>query len=127
MTTGISLLLFKTKTSGIDITNLVEEIKWKGRKGSAARSLTAKIIDDDGCNHARSGVDVEEGHQCIFSYDGKELFRGIIMKTVQTDKKTMTFTAYDNGIYLSNNKDTFIYEDKTASEIFKMYVHVLDF
>lgn len=31
----------------------------------------------------------------------------------------MSFTAYDNGIYLSNNKDTFVYEDKTASDIFK--------
>lgn len=119
MESRISLLLFKTKTSGIDITNLVEEVKWKGRKGSAARNITVKIIDDDGYERVRSGIDVEEGHQCIFSYNEKELFRGIIMKTVQTDKKTMTFTAYDNGIYLSNNKDTFIYEDKTASEIFK--------
>ncbi|MDE6020798.1 MAG: hypothetical protein K2H01_07380, partial [Ruminococcus sp.] len=68
---------------------------------------------------ARSGIDGEDGHQCIFSYNEKELFRGIIMKTVQTNKKIMTFTAYDNGIYLSNNKDTFTYEDKTASEIFK--------
>ena len=31
----------------------------------------------------------------------------------------MSFTAYDNGIYLANNKDTFCYENKTATEIFK--------
>lgn len=119
MQSGISLYLFKSHTDGIDITNLVSEIKWKGRKGSAARSVTAKIIDDDGYKHARSGIDVEKGHQCILSYDGEELFRGMIMSETQSDKKTMNFTAYDMGIYLSNNKDTFIYEDKTADEIFR--------
>ena len=118
MLKGISLHLYKSQTEGIDITNLVNEIKWKGRKGGAARSLTAKIIDDDGYNHARSGIDVEKGHQCIFSYEGSELFRGIIMSETQSDKKVMSFTAYDNGIYLSNNKDTFVYENKTADEIF---------
>lgn len=118
MLKGLSLHLYKSQTEGIDITNLINEIKWKGRKGGAARSLTAKIIDDDGYNHARSGIDIEKGHQCIFSYDGTELFRGIIMAETQNDKKLMSFTAYDNGIYLSNNKDTFVYENKTADEIF---------
>ena len=119
MAAGISLLLFKSSTGGIDITNLVEQISWKGRKGSSSRSINVKIIDDDGYSHARSGIDVEKGHQCIFSYNGKELFRGIITDTSQNNNKIMSFTAYDNGIYLSNNKDTFVYEDKTASDIFK--------
>jgi len=77
------------------------------------------LIDDDGYNHARSGINVEEGHQCIFSYNGTELFRGIIMTQKQSHKKRMIITAYDNGIYLANNKDTFAYENKTASDIFK--------
>jgi hypothetical protein len=41
------------------------------------------------------------------------------MKTTQTNKKSMTFLAYDNGIYLANNKDTFTYENKTATDVFK--------
>ena len=28
------------------------------------------------------------------------------------------YTAYDNGIYLANNKDTFVYKNKTADEVF---------
>ena len=28
------------------------------------------------------------------------------------------FTAYDNGIYLANNKDTFVYKNKTADQVF---------
>lgn len=116
---AIRLLLYQSKSACSDITMLVQDIKWKGRKGSAARSLEVTILDDDGYHHARSGIDVEQGHQCIFYENSKELFRGIIMKTTQSQKKTMSFTAYDNGIYLSNNKDTFTYENKTADEVFR--------
>lgn len=118
MVKGISLILIKGEQA-YDITNLVEKVKWKGRKGSSSRSIDVTIIDDNGYKHARSGIDVEKGHQCLFSYDGSELFRGIIMSQTQTNRKRMRFTAYDNGIYLANNKDTFTYENKTASEIFK--------
>lgn len=119
MNEGLNLYLFKSGSSGIDITGLVESVKWKGRKSSFSRSVTVKLIDDDGYKHARSGIDVEQGHQCIFYCDGEECFRGIIMSETATQKKMLTFTAYDNAIYLSNNKDTFTYEDKTASDIFR--------
>lgn len=118
MAEGISLLIFKGD-KGYDVTQLVEQIQCKGRKGSSARTLTATLIDDDGYKHARSEINVEEGHQCLFSYNGVELFRGIIMSQVQSSKKTLKFTAYDNGIYLANNKDTFCYEGKTASDVFR--------
>lgn len=116
--TGISLTIIKGE-KGYDISQLVESVKWKGRKGTASRSINVTLIDDDGYKHARSGIDVEQGHQCIFSYNGEELFQGIIMSTTQTQKKRMQFTAYDVGIYLSNNKDTFCYENKTASDVFR--------
>jgi len=118
MADGISLLIFKGE-NGYDITQLVEQIQWKGRKGSSSRTLDVTILDDEGYKHARSGIDVEEGHQCLFRYNGIELFRGIIMSQTQTSKKRLKFTAYDNGIYMANNKDTFCYENKTASEIFR--------
>lgn len=118
MAQGVSLIVVKG-TQGYDVTELVEQIKWRGRKGSSSRTLTVRLIDDDGYKHARSGIDVEQGQQCLFNYNGKELFRGIIMKQVQNSKKRLTFTAYDNGIYLANNKDTFTYENKTASDVFK--------
>ncbi len=111
------VLLFKGN-NGLDITDLCQQVRWRSRKGSAARSIIAKLIDDDGAKHQRAGIDVEEGHQAMLLVDGEEVFRGIIMNTGQTQKKVLTFTAYDNGIYLANNKDTFCYERKTASEIF---------
>lgn len=114
---GISLIIFKSE-EGVDVSQLVETIKWGGRKGSAARSLTATLIDDDGYKHARSEIDVEKGYQCIFCEDGDELFRGLIVSQTQSDRKRLQFTAYDNGIYLANNKDTYTYENKTADQVF---------
>lgn len=114
----IELLLFKG-SKGYDITDLVQQIKWGGRKGSSSRYLEATLLDDENLPNARADIDVEEGHQCIFKYGGEELFQGIIMRQGQTDKKALSFKAYDNGIYLANNKDTFTYSDKTATFIFK--------
>lgn len=118
MAEGISLIIIKGE-QGYDVTQLVEQVKWKGRKGSSSRTLTVSLIDDDGYKHARSEIDVEQGHQCIFSYDGTELFRGLIMTQTQSNRKRLSFTAYDSGIYLANNKDTFTYENKTASDVFR--------
>lgn len=115
----IGLTIIKSGAgSGIDVSELVEQVSWAGRRGSPTRTLTVSLLDDDGYNHNRSGIDIESGYQCIFSYEGKELFRGIILRQVQSQQKAMSFKAYDLGIYLSNNKDTFVYENKTATDIF---------
>lgn len=118
MAQGISLLLIKNGQA-TEIGSLVNNIKWKGRRGAASRTLSVTLLDDDGYKHSRSEIDVMEGHQCLFSYNGTELFRGIIMQQKQSHQKRLSFTAYDNGIYLANNKDTFCYENKTATYIFK--------
>ena len=38
MAQGVSLIVVKG-TQGYDVTELVEQIKWRGRKGSSSRSL----------------------------------------------------------------------------------------
>lgn len=113
----IQLLVVKNKKT-IDMTNLVQSVRWSGRKGGSARTITVTMIDDDGYRHARSGIDVADGNQCVFLVDGKERFRGILMNQNQGDKKQLKFKAYDNGIYLANNKDTFVYKNKTADQVF---------
>lgn len=116
---GIGLTVYQNGGGGgLDVTQLVESITWAGRRGSPARTLTAALLDDDGYWHERSGIDIEDGWQCIFQYDGQELFRGIFMTQDTSHAKTVTLKAYDNAIYLSNNRDTFVYESKTASDIF---------
>ena len=113
----IQLLVVKDKKP-IDMTNLGKSVRWSGRKGSSARTITVAMIDDDGYRHARSGIDVADGNQCVFLVDGKERFRGILMNQNQGDNKQLKFKAYDNGIYLANNKDTFVYKNKTADQVF---------
>ena len=120
MSDKISLVIFKnSESSGKDITGLVDTIKWAGRRGSPTRTLTISLLDDDGYKQARSGINIDEGYQCIFSWEGKELFRGIFLRQGQSHQKTGDYKAYDLGIYLSNNKDTFVYENKTATDVFK--------
>lgn len=117
MANGINLIIVKG-TQGYDVTDLVQQVKWSGRKGSSSRYIEVSMLDDED-RASRAEINVEQGHQCIFSYNGAELFRGIIMRQQQTGRKQLTFKAYDNGIYLANNKDTFNYTNKTLTEIFK--------
>jgi hypothetical protein len=114
---GINLMIIRDG-KGYDITHLVESLQWSGRKGAPSRSVSAALLDDEGCKHDRAEIDITEGHHCIFSYGGQERFRGMIMSTKQTQAKKMSFTAYDLGSSLANNDDTFCYESKTATEIF---------
>lgn len=118
MTLPYTLLLSHGGTT-TDITGLTQKITWKGRKGSSSRSLAVSLIDDDGDKHARAKIKVEEGYQVFFQYNDSECFRGVVMQTKQAQDKIMSFTAYDNGVYLANNKDTFCYTNKTATDIFK--------
>lgn len=117
MTANAKLIVIKEGTA-YDMSNLVSKVVWSGRKGSSARTLQVEFIDDDGYKHDRTGIDVEQGHQCIFYWKNEELFRGIFMRQSQSSKKRISLKAYDLGIYLANNKDTFNYTNKKASEIF---------
>jgi hypothetical protein len=116
--TGYAKLLVVKNGAAFDMSGLVSKVKWQGRKGSSARALQVEFVDDGGYRHERSGIDVEQGHQCIFCWKNEELFRGMFMSQERSRKKTMSVKAYDSGVYLANNKDTFNYTDKKASEIF---------
>ncbi len=104
---------------GYDISDIVQKAVWSGRKNSPARSLQLQLLDDPDLGESnRPGIDVYEGNHLIFIEDGTELFRGIVMKQVRTQERSITVTAYDSAIYLSNNKDSFKYKKKTLSTIF---------
>lgn len=114
---NIQLILIKNKVQ-YDISQLVSSVKWSGKKGSAPRTLDFTLINDK--NFQTAGIDIEDGHTCIFKYAGKELFRGIILKQSENASgKKASYKAYDLGIYLSNNKDTLTFKNKRADQIFK--------
>ena len=101
-----------------DASLLVSRIRWRGRKGASSRALEITFSDDGGYRRAWTGLDVEEGHSVIFLWKGEELFRGMFINQSQNRRKILTATAYDAGIRLANNRDTFCYTNKTATEIF---------
>lgn len=106
-------------SGGYDVSGLVQQLVWRGKKGSAARSIEVTMVDDDAKGQARVKFDVSEGYTCVFKWRGTELFRGIIMQQTQTEKKLNKWKAYDICIYLANSKDSFSYDNKTATYIFK--------
>lgn len=113
----LQLILIKNKIQ-YDITQLLISAKWDGKKGSAPRTLQITLLDDK--NFTQSGINIENGPTCIFKVDGSEVFRGVILKQEDSSSgKKMSCKAYDLGIYLSNNKDTFSFTNKRADQIFK--------
>lgn len=118
MAKNFTLLLVEGVGAATDISQLVSTITWSGRKGSSARTLAVKLADDDGYAHARVNIGITNGCQLVFKEGGEERFRGLVMKMVQGSDKSMTLTAYDLGIYLANNQDTFCYTNVTATEVF---------
>lgn len=114
----IKLLHIKRDGSVFDISGLVEQVKWSGRKGSAARTIEVSLLDSNRAGLGRSNIDVEDGQSCVFYWNEKELFRGLIMTQQQSNKMKMPIKAYDLGVHFANSKDTFTYKNKTADQIF---------
>ncbi|MDO4754444.1 MAG: hydrolase [Bacillota bacterium] len=81
------------------------------RKGSPGQ-LKFKVIRD-------SALDIQHGDPVRLKVNGKNIFFGIVF-TMKTDKNQLVeITAYDQLRYLKN-KDTIVYENKTASELLGM-------
>ncbi len=115
---SLKFILIKEKT-GYDISDVVQKVTWSGRKNSPARSLELQLLDDPELGEEnRPGIDVYSGNFLIFLENGEELFRGIVMKQTRTQERSITITAYDNAIYLSNNKGSFKYKKKTLTHVF---------
>lgn len=112
----ITLILIRSDGM-FDITELVKQIEWSGRKGSAPRTLEVSLLDSS--EYERSGINVEKGHSLIFYWNKVELFRGMILKQVDSDNRIMTVKAYDICRYIANNRDSFSYENKTLTYIFQ--------
>lgn len=92
-----------------------EGISWSTERKGSPGQLTFKIVQSS------SGDDVEfaEGDHVRVKLGEKPIFYGFIF-TLKRDKDNMiSVTAYDQLRYLKN-KDTYVYENKTASEVIKM-------
>lgn len=106
------------KNSFTDITELVQKVTVSGRKGAAPRTLQAALLDSEGFLHARASINCGDGLTCVFYEGSEEVFRGLIMDDNTGNKRSMTIKAYDDLVYMTNNKDSFTYRNATAGGIF---------
>jgi len=68
------------------------------------------------------GLSFSEGDAVRFSVGGKAVFYGFIFEKSRTglEDKKLNVVVYDQLFYLTQNKDTYVFENKTASAIIKM-------
>lgn len=105
-------LLIADSAGKIAYIPVVEEgIEWSTERSSPGK-LTFKVIKDDVINF-------REGAAVRLKVDGKPVFFGFVFSKKRDKKQIITVTAYDQLRYL-NNKDTCVYENKTASQLVRM-------
>lgn len=89
-----------------------EGIEWSTERKNTPGKLVFKVLYDD-------ILDFSEGSPVRMRVDGDNVFFGFVFKQQRNKDKIITVTAYDQLRYLKN-KDTKVYEDKTASQFVKM-------
>ena len=87
-------------------------IEWE-RKGQPGK-LVADVVKTP-------GLSFQEGDPCRFSVDGIPVFYGFVFDKARKGRSpnVITITAYDQLYYLKN-KDTYVYENKTADAVIRM-------
>lgn len=88
------------------------EIVWSTEREGAAGKLSFVINGDE-------GADFSEGAAVRFKADGRGIFFGYVFTEKREKEGALHITAYDGLRYLSN-RETYIYENKTASQLVKM-------
>lgn len=89
-----------------------EGIVWETARKGVPGKLTFKVVQD-------KDLIFEEGNAVSFKKDGRNIFYGFIFTKKRSNDGLINVTAYDQLRYLKN-KDTYVYENKTASEFIKM-------
>jgi hypothetical protein len=92
---------------------VVEEgIQWATERAGSPSTLKFKVIKDN-------IISFQEGDAVLMRVDGKDVFYGFVFSKKRNKEHYIEVTAYDQLRYLKN-KDTYVYENKTASQIIKM-------
>lgn len=98
--------------SKIFIPMVQEGITWSTERKGSPGQLDFKVVSD-------GTLQMTEGDAVRLKVDGANVFYGFIFKMKRTKDSIISVTAYDQLRYLKN-KDTYVYENKTAGEFIKM-------
>ena len=92
---------------------LVEEgIQWTTERAGSPSTLKFTVIKDQ-------DISFQEGDAVRMRVDGQNVFFGFVFKKRRNKLHHIEVTAYDQLRYLKN-KDTYVYENKTASQVIQM-------
>lgn len=87
-------------------------IEWSTERKDTPGKLVFAVLKDD-------VLEFSEGSPVRMIVDGDNVFFGFVFKQQRSKDQIITVTAYDQLRYLKN-KDTRIYEGKTASQLIRM-------
>lgn len=109
---NVELLVANESGSKVYQPAVEEGIEWTTQRAGTPGKLTFKVLKDD-------ILDFTEGSAVRLKVDGDEVFYGFVFTKSRQKDQIITVTAYDQLRYL-NNKDTKIYEGKTATQFIQM-------
>lgn len=108
----VELLVANESGSKVYQPAVEEGIEWTTQRAGTPGKLTFKVLKDD-------ILDFTEGSAVRLKVDGDEVFYGFVFTKSRQKDQIITVTAYDQLRYL-NNKDTKVYEGKTATRFIQM-------
>lgn len=109
---NIELMISDTTGTKAYIPILEEGIEWSTERRSTSGKLTFKIVRDP-------AIHFQEGAAVRLKVDEKPVFFGFVFTKKRDKDQIIEVTAYDQLRYLKN-KDTYVYENKTAAQFIKM-------
>lgn len=108
----VELMISSSDGAELLLPAVEEGIQWTTQRRSTPGKLVFKVIKDD-------RLDFSEGAAVRLTVDGNKVFYGFVFTQKRDKDGIIEVTAYDQLRYL-NNKDTYVYENKTASELLQM-------
>ncbi|MBD5461516.1 MAG: hydrolase [Lachnospiraceae bacterium] len=110
----VELFIAGENGTEIYIPAVEDGIEWSTERWGVPGKLTFKILADDILNFS-------EGAAVQLRVDGAKVFFGFVFTQKRDKENRISVTAYDQLRYLKN-KDTYMYENQTASEVIRMIV-----
>lgn len=95
---------------------VVEEgIQWTTERVGSPSTLKFTVVKDE----VLGEIGFQEGDPVRLRVDGQNVFYGFVFSKKRSKGQSIEVTAYDQMRYLKN-KDTYVYENKTASQVVQM-------
>lgn len=109
---NIELLISSPDGASLQLPAIEDGIEWSTERRGVPGKLSFKVLGD-------SALKMDEGYTVRLKVGGKEVFFGFVFTRKRDKEQSIDVTAYDQLRYLKN-KDTYVYENKTASQFIKM-------